>query len=382
MRGFCPAYNLFSGGRTNMIYEINQMIDHLDDFFKSSHKETIVGGIAGTQIEKFALDSALNTTNFGKILVINGCQDYLGIMKKPMQNVKFWGDLFVQEMVDPLIPYDPWKPHCFNPRAEYVKRIDVNILKMYDIILIFNAHLVPTDICRAISENFAGQIVYVVDPVECGMGRSIMFELGMRDMPVVVDHLEKVSPMIAMARQSVGFDSRAVDHRVKGTLNEVTKFSNRSIGKIDDKMYMTNDHDLYYDVMKRQREMPFRKNQRVIVNEDIIDVMMAEGERKASLVRGSMLVIDNPSSKPLMKLRLYNSKTFYAADVTYASNIMKPQGAITVYPGNIMNFEEDYVRHRYNHTILIMARPISKTGRYSIFKNSNNVTIVNRTGKK
>ena len=44
-----------------MIYEINQMIDYLDDFFKSSHKETIVGGIAGTQIEKFVLDAALAT---------------------------------------------------------------------------------------------------------------------------------------------------------------------------------------------------------------------------------------------------------------------------------------------------------------------------------
>ena len=365
-----------------MIYEINQMIDYLDDFFKSSNKETVVGGIAGTQIEKFVLDAALATTTFGKILVVNGCQDYIGIMKNPVQNVKFWGDLLVQQMVDPLIPYDPWKPKCLNPETEYIKMIDTNILHMYEIIIVLNAHLISTDICKAISENFAGQIVYVVDPLECYCARSLMFRVGMNDMPVVVDHLEKVSPMIAMARQAVGFDSRAVDHKVKGTFNEISKLPIRSIGKIDDKMYMTNDFELYTDVTKRQQEMPFRKNQRVIVNEDIVDAMMVDGERKASLVRGSMLVIENPSDKPLMKLRLYNSKTFYAADVTYAHDVMKPKGAISVMPGNIMNFEEDYVRHRYNHTVLVLKYPISDRGRYIVFKNSNNVTVVNMHSKK
>lgn len=365
-----------------MIYEIHQMIDYLDDFFKSSNKETVVGGIAGTQIEKFVLDAALATTTFGKILVVNGCQDYIGIMKNPVQNVKFWGDLLVQQMVDPLIPYDPWKPKCLNPEAEYIKMIDTNILRMYEIVIVLNAHLISTDICKAISENFAGQIVYVVDPLEGYNARGLMFRVGMHDMPVVVDHLEKVSPMIAMARQAVGFDSRAVDYKVKGTFNEISKLPIRSIGKIDDKMYLTNDFELYNDVTNRQREMPFRKNQRVIVNDDIVDAMMVDGERKASLIRGSMLVIENPSDKPLMKLRLYNSKTFYAADVTYAHDVMKPKGAISVMPGNIMNFEEDYIRHRYNHTVLVLKHPISDRGRYIVFKNSNNVTVVNMHCKK
>ncbi len=357
------------------------MIDHLDDFFKSSQKETIVGGIAGTQIEQYVLNSALQTTDFSKILVLNGCQDYIGIMKKPVSNVMFWGDLFVQQMIDPLLPYDPWKPKVFNPRAEYIKRIDTNILHNYDIIIIFNAHLVPTDMCYAISENFSGQIVYVVDPIECGPGRAIMFQLGMNDMPVVVDHLEKVSPMIALARSSVGFDSRAVDYKIKGSLTEVSRMATRSIGKIDDKMYMTNDFELYMEVKERQKQMPFRKNQRVIVNEDIVDVMTDVGVRKATLVSGSMLVIENPSSKPLMKLRLYNSKTMYAADVTYEHDVMKPAGAISVQPANIMNYEVDFIKHRYNHTVLILKYKISKAGRYSVFKNSNNVTIVNKFKK-
>ena len=83
-----------------MIYEINEMIDYLDKFFDNSTKSIIVGGIAGTQIEKLAISSATRTTPFSKILVVNGCQDYVGLMKEKMSNVVFWADMFYEEMVD------------------------------------------------------------------------------------------------------------------------------------------------------------------------------------------------------------------------------------------------------------------------------------------
>ena len=361
-----------------MIYEINQIIDHLDDFFKGSQKETVVGGIAGTQIEKFTVDSALATTPFDKILIVNGCQDYIGLMKKPIQNVVYWGDLFIESLVDPLLPVDPWKPKIFNPREEYVKRINTQKISQYDIIIVFNAHLINRDFIKSVSENFSGKIVYVVDPLDCG-GHGIMWELGMGDMPVVVDHLEKVSPMIAMARASVGFDSRAVDYKVKETLNETTRINKRSIGKIDDKQYITNDWELFREIQKRQKDVPFRKNQKVIVNDDIIDVMYESGQRKATLTRGSLLVIENATSSPLMRLRLYNSKIIYAADVTYADNVMKPKGGISVIPGNIIDILDPvFPQHRFNHTVAILSHELNKNHRYTLLKNSNNVTIVNR----
>lgn len=359
-----------------MIYEINQMIDHLDEFFKGSQKECIVGGIAGTQIEKFTLDSALQTTQFSKILVINGCQDYIGLMKKPMQNVMFWADLFIEEIVDPLIPIDPWKPRCFNPSAEYVKRINTQILSLYDVILVFNAHLISNSRLYAISENFAGKIVYVVDPMEIN-SQSLMWEFGVDDIPVVVDHLEKVSPMIALARSSIGVDSRAIDYKVKGTLNETTKINKRSIGKIDDKQYVTNDWEILHDIRQRQIDSPFRKNQKVKIIDDSIDVMVENGSRLATLTYGSMLVIHNASSSPLMRLRLYNSKIIYAADITYKTGVMKSKGTVSVEPANILSIDE-YPSHRYNHTVAILTRELSKQERYSLLKHSNNITIVNK----
>ena len=39
-----------------MVVEINEMIDALEEFFNSSGHEFIVGGIAGTEIEKYVLN--------------------------------------------------------------------------------------------------------------------------------------------------------------------------------------------------------------------------------------------------------------------------------------------------------------------------------------
>ena len=359
-----------------MIIEINEMIDCLEKFFDSSRKETVVGGIAGTQIERYVIDAATATTSFSKILVVNGCQDYIGMMKEPLPNVLFWADLFITDMIDPLIPYDPWKPKIYNPEAEYVQRVNTRLLSGYDVILIFNTHLIPSFALKAVSDNFSGQIVYVTDPLEYN-GREISWRLGIDDFPVISDHLEKVSPMIALARSVFGFDTRAVDRKVKGTLTEANKIGKRSIGKIDDKQYVTNDYELLREIQQRQYDAPFRKNQKVVVNEDLIDVMLENGVRKASLTGNSMLVMQNPTSKPLMKLRLYNSKIIYAADVTYAKGVMKHKGTISVTPANIIDVSH-LTHHRFNNVVFVLGDHTSKTEQYTVLKNSNNVIIVNR----
>lgn len=359
-----------------MVVEINEMIDFLDDFFKSGHHETVVGGIAGTQIEKFVVDATQGVTEFSRILFINGCQDYIGLMKKQLPNVLFWGDLFIEQIVDPLIPRNPWIPEIYNTKPEFIKKIDSERLSHYDVMVVFNSHLIWRDYISQISENFSGKIVYVCDPCE-PMGGSTMWDIGLNDIPVVVDTLEKVSPMIAMARASLGYESRAIDRKVRGTLTEINKLNRRSIGKIDDKQYVTNDYDLYGEIRKKQLDSPFRKNQKVIVNDDIIDVMIEGGLRKASLVKNSMLVIQNATTSPLMKLRLYNSNITYSADVTYKNGVMIPRGMISVSPANIL-MAHNICHHRYNHIVLILDEKLPLHSKYSILKNSNNVTVVNK----
>jgi predicted DNA-binding antitoxin AbrB/MazE fold protein len=131
------------------------------------------------------------------------------------------------------------------------------------------------------------------------------------------------------------------------------------------------------EIQQRQYDAPFRKNQKVMVNENMIDVMLENGVRKATLTANSMLVMQNPTSKPLMKLRLYNSKIIYAADVTYAEGVMKPKGTISVKPANIIHVSR-LTHHRFNNVVFVLGDHTYKTEQYTVLKNSNNVIIVNR----
>lgn len=351
------------------------MIDLIDDFYTGESKEMMVGGIAGTPINKFAVEGCTKYTKFEKILIIEGCQDYIGLLKNPIANVKHWSDLFVEEMVAPLTPFDPWVPKVMQEEPTYVNRLNPEAISKYEKIIVFDAHLIPRPVQKVLSENFKGQILWVTDAVEdarTSYNTSI---------PIITDSLSKLSPIIAMARAEIGVDTRSIDTKVRGTVHEA-KLGIKSIGKLDDKQYVTNDYALYDEVLKRQLESPFKKNQKVIVRDDLVDMMEENGVRKASVGKHSLLVIENANSRPLMKLRLYNSKITYYADIEYEQMLHhKPRGKIYVDPANIMLLYDEFRFHRYNHTVLVLTEPISKNLRYTVLKNSNNVTIVDRKRK-
>lgn len=362
-----------------MIVEISEMINYLDEFADGDLKETLVGGIAGTEINKFAIDAATRHHKFNKVLIIEGCQDYIGLMKNPLPNVKHWGDLFVEDVIEPLVPFDPWKPKVAQPNAvpTYTNRIDVEKLSHYEMMVVFDAQLIPRRIQSAISYTFSGQIIWVYDPAEPN-GHTLV---NQQNIPVVIDTLRKLSPILALARDALGIETRAVDRKVKGSVVETSKMNKRSIGKIDDKQYVGNDYDFTTDILNKQYDSPFRKNQRVLVSSDIVDMMTENGVRKTTIGYNSMLVIENPNSKPLMKLRLYNSKTYYFGDITYdrTSNIraLMRRDQIRVRPANII-VPDEVKYHRYNHTVVVLGYPLNRYEKYSVLKNSNNVTVVNK----
>ena len=364
-----------------MIIELNQMIDLIDDFYSSADmKEMLIGGIAGTPINKLAIEGCTKYTKFEKILIIEGCQDYIGLLKNPISNVKHWSDLFVEEIIPPLVPYDPWKPKIIQESPAFVNRLNADIISKYEAIVAFDSHLIPRDVKKILSDSFKGQIIWVTDPVEdisC-MG------VGGQELPIVIDSLSKLSPLIAMARQTLGVETRAVDTKVRGSVIETARMSTRTIGKIDDRQYVTNNYELFDEVTNRQREMQFRKNQKLIVVDDLVDMMEENGVRKASLARNSMLVIENAGANPLMKLRLYNSKISYFADPAYSGmgyNPIRPsaRGKISVVPGNIMMIGGCFPYHRYNHTVVVLAYHLDIRQKYSVLKNSNNVTVVDKS---
>lgn len=347
------------------ICEIHEMIELLEDFYNKPLQRTIVvGGIAGSFIFKHAIDAALTVYPFEKTLVVEGCQDYIGIAKCQMHNFVYYADLFTDVLFDPLQPYDPFKPVMFNPKPSYGKRLNMMMIEKYDLIIINDAHLIPRVYIDSIVKNYYGKVCIIVDPFDIN---GEMYT----GCPTITDSLNKLSPMIGLARETYNVDTRAIDRTVKGSITE-SKISKRSIGKIDDKQYVTNDEYLLDLVRHKQLQSVFRKNQKLFVTSERINSNIEEGQRGQALTKNSMCVIVSASSKPLMKLRLFNSKMFCYGDVSYLDN--PPENVIQVKPANILTLEES-AYHRYNSTVLICNDPITQRQKYSILKNSNNITI-------
>lgn len=363
-----------------MIVEVDQMINHIEDFVnKSSDKAIVVGGIAGTEIERFVLEGITAVHDFNKVLVVQCCQDYLGMMKEPMPNVKFLGDILsLTLMDDPMTPINPFKPRFENPEPRFGYTLNENLLSQYNATVVFNSHLMDTQLAVELMNKCNGPIIFVVDPIEDPYWTARAF--GVEDIPIIVDTLLKVPPIVAMARHSIGFDTRAINTRAKGTVNEINKMSKRSIGKIDDKQYISNDWELVKEINEKQYDSPLRKNQKLMVRSDI-DVMIDDSNQRASLMYGSMLVVHNTTTKPLMRMRLYNSKIIYATNVIYDKNynrLIGHKSDVRVCPANIIDAHHMNM-HRYNHTVFILSQemPLREGFRYSMLKNSNSLTIVN-----
>ena len=360
-----------------MVIEINEMIDALEEFFNSSGHEFFVGGIAGAEIEKYVLEAATQVTDFSKILILNGCQDYIGLMKKPLPNYVFWGDIFTEQISDTLEPNDPWKPKILKHSYECINVINTRMISAYDVMIIFNAHLIPN--IHEIIESFCGKVVCVIDPIEAFFSYSSTL---VNHVLIITDALSKVSPMIAMARAAAGYDSRSIDTKARGTLTEISSINNRSIGKIDDKQYVSHDHELCYNIGKRQEESQLKKNQKLIVARNdgpsIIRVETDDKTRNTTITVKSLLVVENPNRKPLMKtkMRIFNSKTTCYVDTTYQRGMLTPKGSVCVLPANIISLN-DMIYHRFNDVVFIMnGYKLSEQEKYALLKNSNNVTIV------
>lgn len=340
------------------------MIDNLDDFFSNDrYSSYIVGGCAGTFVFKYMIESAMNMFPFDKILVVEGCQDYIGLLKDSLNNHYYYADLFVDEMINPSMPYDAFKASWLNPKPEYIQRLNTPMTNNYDCMIIKDAHLIPRKFIEEIFREFSGKVGMIVDPFD--------IDGEIFDVPTVIDTLNKLSPIIAMARSMYDIETRAVDKCVRGNVTE-SKINKRSIGKMDDKQYITNDESLCDIIRHKQYQSSFRKHQKLFVTDKKINMNVNFNHRGHALTNNSMVVIDSSTSRPLMKLRIYSSKIIYASDVSYSEN--NPAGTIRVKPANILMINESHY-HRYNHSVLICNGQLTKRQMYSILKNSNNITV-------
>ena len=364
------------------------MIDSLEEFFDSNGHYMNVGGVAGTEIEKFVLDVATEKIDFSRILILNGCQDYIGLLKTPLTNYRFWSDAFIStisEEPNMYIRRDEWFPKIYKKQISYVYKFDENLCNEYDVIIIYNSHLIPWTYAEKIIDSFCGKIVAITDPIESSLSYDPGFITG--NSLVITDTLVKTSPIIALARSIVGIETRSIDKNAKGTFTTIESMSSRSIGKMDDKQYIASNIDLVKEIGRKQLSSTLKKDQKLFVSLpfSISEIISDDKLCGNSIAYGSMLVVDNPNRRPLMpmKMRLFNSKRKCYVDTIYESeeslglcNAYTPKrGTVMVRPANILSVG-NAAHHRYNNSIFILDDTTTSVEKYTVLKNSINTTFV------
>ena len=343
------------------------MIDFLTNFFNSnSNRQITVGGCIGTTIVKDVIDAATAYCQFEKLLVIEGCNDYVMSVRIPVVNYIYYADLFAEVITDGMLQWNPFKPAIMNPKHEYRKYVDTTLLRYYECVVINNAHLIPQDYLNQILSNFSGKIVCIVDPFDIEGETYASY-------PVVVDTLQKQSVLSATARNLYNIETRSINKKIRCGLDR-RKINRRSIGKMDDCQYITDDKDFCELIRLKQYQTSLRRNHKLLVTSDHIFVYPdSQGGRKC-ITKNALLVAFNTSSRPLQRFRIHSSKLMINAEVSYTMN--EPSHIIGVKPANILMVEES-IHHRYHHTVFVQTKTTFKTKRYyySLLKNSNNLTI-------
>lgn len=349
------------------IIEIPQMIDLIEDHFspKWGHSNTlVVGGIVGTNVFQYAMDACMKYYEFGKILVIEGCEDYIGLLRNPMHNYIYWMNLFRTVKIPPFEQLlQPTHEFLIQLKSGFRIALVDHMFEKYDAIIINNAHMIPSECLTAIQNNFPGKVLQIIDPLDFN-GDDFC------QVHTLYDSLEKQSPLTALARSMFNIDSRAVDRNVRSEFKRI-KMTKRSIGRIDTTQYVTNDYNVLKMVQDKQYNTQFRKNQKFIVTSDEIRYAKDQNNNPVVVGPGSLLSIIT-ASKPLMRLRIHlSTRRFYSA-ISYNYT----ETGLYVKPANILMIDQA-CRHRFKSLTLVLGdEPMTNRLWYSIMKISNTITVV------
>lgn len=347
--------------------EISQMIDLMEDHFaplwNRNHVLT-VGGVIGTSIFKYAMDACMKYYELNQILVIDGCQDYIGLLKKPMHNYMYYMDLFVSIRIPSIEEQmNPYHKFPMELKSGYRMALVNQKLTMYEAIIIQNAHLIPENCLKSIHENFNGQILQIVDPLDFN-------GIDFHTIPTLYDSLSKQSPMTALARSMFGIDSRCIDRKIHTEFKKM-KMSKRSIGKIDTNQYVTNSQEVLNIIQRKQIQSQFRKNQKFIVGSEEIRLYNDQNGEPVTVGPGTMLTLSSVT-KPLIQLRVHSSLKHIYSTLSYKYT----EKSLYVKPANIITID-DAVYHRFNSLVVVLSdEPMTNRLWYSLMKIANTITVV------
>lgn len=237
-----------------MIVEIPEIIDIIDDFISAPYLYDLdIGGCIGTNIFKLCMEEVMAYYPFIKILIIEGCQDFI-----EMQNTFLGNHIFYAEAVDTNWSNSYYGEELSTPIfMRHKPTIDVTPINFnkFGIIIINDAHLIPQIYLNTIRDNYMGKIIKIADPFDYG-GELFMHS------HTVIDSLSKLSQLQAYARSLFNIDTRTIDKKVICSLTKLDRMTIRSVGVSPDKRQYVTPYNPIINLVKDRRRDQLRKGQK------------------------------------------------------------------------------------------------------------------------
>lgn len=353
--------------------EIYEFITMLDEFFEREAEPIFdIGEMVGCNLLRYVADAAVKYVQFNNILFVSGTPDAAYASER--KNFVYWKWLFTDFIVDnPHDTFDPLSQPTFKyNKSEYVQKLIPMTLKNYSIIIINQAQLIPRLFLDIIAESFSGQIVRIYDPFDL-MGQEY-------DVPLrCVDTFESLPATIGYARSLYGIDTRNINKRAKNTIS-IGSIRKRSIGKIDDNQYVTDDFHVLDDAIDKQKAVPFRKNQKIFITDNKFNIVRdSKYEHVHSLGYGTLLHILQGSIDGSIRCRIHSSKAEFDLSLAYEFKpFITPSNTIIVSPANVITPGPVLNEHYFKQIVYVTTSDnplISIRTQYTLIKQSQNLII-------
>lgn len=352
--------------------EIHQLINILEQFFSDDINQILdIGEMVGCNLIRYVGEAAVSVTDFKRILFVSGIQDFV-YARKDTPNHIFWKVLFEDYIVDNIF-YSYETPRMGDEKREYLYNVSTYFSAGFDVMIINQAQMIPPVMLEMICKSFSGKIVRIFDPFD-KHGANYTFP------PLLcVDTFEKLTPNLGFARWLYGVQTRSVEKRSRAILDYNAKISRRSIGKIDDKQYVTNNPDIYDIIQKKQHGVSFKKNQKIVITDDRFNNRPHTGYiHPQSLGNGTLLHIIRGGASYNTACRIHSSTVNFNIPIAYDIDPFRtPHSVIHVAPANIMDINTAAL-HRYKHIVYVTTdscRELSIRDQYTLIKIAQSVTF-------
>lgn len=361
-----------------MTVEINQMINIIEDFMEREDLYSLdIGGCIGSGIFRICINTVTHYLDFTNILVVEGCQDFVEMMKERIPNHIFYAEAISTMWDDPFVK-DSYETPDFMKHDLVYTTAPLNFNR-YPLMVINDAHLIDSTILQKIRDNFYGKIIMICDPLDYGGDKWL-------HVPYVIDSLTRLSVIQAYARSLYEIETRAIDKNIICRFKDAGTVSIRSIGKQDKNQYVTPCEDVIKLVNER-RKPELKRGQKIVCKNRYINSYTGEDGCSHIFTNHSMgtLISNKQLINCMYNVKLHNSRHDIVCDLTMDINNTKHYDTY-VEPANIIPIEE-MRHHKFNSIVLVLPeyetigdeapkyRGLTRREFYSVLRSTTDLTI-------